>query len=316
MKIVVLDGYTTNPGDLDWHALDRLGELTVYDWTEKEQIVARAEGAAAVFVNKTRLDADTLDALPELKYVGIMATGYDTVDIAAAKQRSIVVTNVPEYATDSVAQHAFALILELCSKAGMHSESVKTDRLWCRQTYNSYWLSPLMELAGKTLGILGMGKIGQRAARIGRGFGMRIIAYDAYPAQLEDVEWVTLETLFQTSDVISLHCPLFPSTRGIVNKDTLAMMKPSAYIVNTSRGPLVIEEDLAAALNSGVIAGAGLDVLGAEPPTADNPLLTAKNTIITPHVGWATIDARRRLIECVADNYTAFLQGNCRNTIC
>jgi glycerate dehydrogenase len=313
--IVVLDGYTTNPGDVDWKPLERIDQVKVYDWTEADEIAERASKASAVIVNKVTLDAAAFDKLPSLKYVGVLATGYDSVDIEAAKKRGIVVTNVPAYASQSVAQQTFALILELCAKCGAHSEDVIQRQGWSRQPFTSYWLQPIIGLEDKTLGIVGMGRIGENVARIGEAFGMRIVAYDAYPREMEGVEWLSLEELLQTSDFVSLHCPLFPQTRGIINEKALSLMKSSAFLINTSRGPLVEEEDLASALTNGTIAGAGLDVLSTEPPSADNPLLSANNVIITPHLGWATRENRYKLIQQAAHNYDSYLRGEAKNVI-
>lgn len=315
MKLVILDGYTTNPGDLSWDALAQFGELDLYEWTEQADVVKRLQGADAAFTNKVKLDAAIMDALPQLKYIGIMATGMDCVDLEAASARGIVVTNVPVYANYSVAQLVFALILELCYRIDLHHASITVERHWSNQPYNSYWLKPLIGLDGKTLGVIGMGKIGERVAAIGTAFGMKILAHDVFQRDLPNVTWVELDELYQNSDVISIHCPLFDSTRGMINKDSLRKMKPSAFFINTSRGPLMVDQDVADALNNGVIAGAGLDVLGSEPPAPDNPLLDAKNVVLTPHIGWATIDARKRLINIVADNVAAFISGSPVNVI-
>ena len=315
MRIVILDGYTTNPNDLDWDPLERLGDLTVYDWTEPEEVILRARDAQIIFTNKVRLDDEIFAKLPELRYIGILATGTDCVDLKAAAKRGIAVSNVPVYADYSVPQLAFALILELCYKTGLHSKVITEDLFWCRQKYNSFWLSPLVGLEGKTLGIIGLGKIGQRMASIGTAFGMNISAYDAFPREIPGISWLSLEELLQGSDIVTIHCPLLPSTRGMINKTTLSMMKPSAFFINTSRGPLMVDEDVADALNREFIAGAGLDVLGSEPPRDDNPLLKAKNVVITPHIGWATVEARRKLILEGAKNLYAFLNNESRNRV-
>jgi glycerate dehydrogenase len=315
MKIVILDGYTTNPGDLSWESLQKFGQLEVYDWTDEKDVVPRLKGAKAAFTNKVRIGAEQMDALPDLKYIGIIATGLDCVDLNAAKERGIVVTNVPTYANYSVAQLVFALTLELCYRIDLHTRCITEDLYWSKQPYNSFWLKPLIGLNGKTLGIIGMGKIGERVAEIGKAFGMKVIAYDVVHREIPGVTWVELEELYKTSDVVTIHCPLLESTRGMINKKTLAMMKPTAFFINTSRGPLMVDQDVADALNNDVIAGAGLDVLGTEPPAPDNPLLKAKNVIITPHIGWATLDSRKSLIDTAAQNYEAFLKGESLNVV-
>jgi glycerate dehydrogenase len=315
LKIVVLDGYTTNPGDLDWSALERLGETVIYDKTEKEEIVSRLREAQAVITNKVPLTANVLSQLSQLQYIGILATGMDHVDLKAAEARGIRVTNVPTYANYSVSQLAFALILELCYRIDLHHRSIVDEFYWSAQPYNSYWLQPLIGLDEKTLGIIGMGKIGQRMAVIGAAFGMHIIAYDLFPREYPNVRFVTLEELLKTSDFVTIHCPLIEATSGMINKKTLAMMKHGACFINTSRGDLVVEQDLADALNSGHLAGAGLDVLSQEPPAKDHPLLHAKNCILTPHIGWATTNARAWLIRQAADNLEAFIQGIALNVV-
>jgi glycerate dehydrogenase len=315
MKLVILDGYTTNPGDLSWLTMERFGELSVYDWTEPEDITKRLIGAQAVFVNKVKLTAEHMTALPELKYIGILATGSDGIDLTASKECGITVTNVPVYANYSVAQLTFALILELCYRIDLHNRSIVEDHYWSKQIYNSYWLKPLIGLNSKILGIIGMGKIGERVAAIGNALGMIILAYDVYPRDLPNVRWVNLEELLKTSDVVTIHCPLLDSTQGLINKDTLALMKPTAFFINTSRGRLMVDEDVADALNNGIIAGAGLDVLGSEPPDINNPLLSAKNVIITPHIGWATVEARSQLIKIAEENFENYLKGNAINVV-
>jgi len=315
MKLVILDGYTTNPGDLSWLTMERFGELSVYDWTEPEDITKRLIGAQAVFINKVKLTAEHMTALPELKYIGILATGSDGIDLTASKECGITVTNVPVYANYSVAQLTFALILELCYRIDLHNRSIVEDHYWSKQIYNSYWLKPLIGLNSKILGIIGMGKIGERVAAIGNALGMIILAYDVYPRDLPNVRWVNLEELLKTSDVVTIHCPLLDSTQGLINKDTLALMKPTAFFINTSRGRLMVDEDVADALNNGIIAGAGLDVLGSEPPDINNPLLSAKNVIITPHIGWATVEARSQLIKMAEENFEKYLKGNAINVV-
>jgi len=315
MKLVVLDGFTANPGDLDWKALEKIGELSVYDSTEPGEVLERLQGADVAITNKVRMTEEIMAALPDLKYIGILATGTDCVDLAAAKKRGIVVTNVPAYSNHSVAQLTFALILELCHRVDRHNQSVTQEKFWSRQPYNSYWLNPLTELYGKTLGVIGTGKIGQRVIAIGKAFGMNVVVYSRTKRDIPDVTWLTLEELLRTSDVVSINCPLTEVTRGMINRETLGMMKRSAFFINTSRGPLMVDQDLADALNNGVIAGAGLDVLGKEPPEIDNPLLNAKNVIITPHIGWATMEARRRLIDITADNIAAFINHEDKNVV-
>ncbi|MFH5181363.1 D-2-hydroxyacid dehydrogenase [Paenibacillus sp. TAB 01] len=311
MRIVVLDGYTLNPGDLSWSGLEALGEVTVYDRTAPEEIIDRALQAELILTNKTPLSADTLKQLPNAKYIGVLATGYNIVDTAFAAERGIVVTNVPAYGSQSVAQMVFSLLLELCSRVQLHSDAVREGE-WTRSLDFCFTKSPLVELSGKTMGFVGLGKIGYQASVIARAFGMRILAVGSgrtAPPPAEGVEWTELERLLAESDVISLHCPLTPATERMINTERLALMKPSAFLINTSRGGLIAEADLAAALNEGRIAGAGLDVLSVEPPTSDNPLLQARNCIITPHIAWATKEARSRLLQVAVDNVHSYLQG-------
>jgi len=314
MKIVVLDGYTMNPGDLSWEGLERLGECTVYDRTPPEKVVERAAGAEIILTNKVPFDRERLARLPALKYIGVLATGYNIIDTAAARERGIVVTNVPTYATQSVAQLVFALVLELAHHAGDHSRGVHESR-WTRSPDFCYWDWPLVELDGLVMGIVGFGRIGRAVADMARAFGMKVLAHDAAAPPQTGAESVDLETLFRRSDVVSLHCPLTPETEDLVNAKRLALMKPTALLINTSRGPVVNERDLADALNTGRIAGAGLDVLSTEPPKADNPLLGAKNCILTPHIAWATRAARERLMKTVVANVRAFLAGRPQNVV-
>ena len=317
MKIVILDGYTENPGDLSWDGLKALGdELTVYDRTPRELIVERSKGAEVIFTNKTPLDDKTIKELPGLRYIGVLATGYNVVDINAARELGITVTNIPTYGTLSVAQMTFAHILELCHKVQRHSDAVKEGK-WAKCPDFCFWDYPLVELAGLTMGIIGFGRIGQQVARIANAFGMKVLAYDANRFEAADIafNWAELDELLGNSDVVSLHCPLFPETKGIINKDTLKKMKRTAVLINTSRGPLIDEKALADALNNEEIAGAGLDVLCVEPPAADNPLMLAKNCIITPHISWATKAARARLMDIAVDNLRQFLRGNSVNVI-
>lgn len=313
MKIVVLDGYALNPGDLTWDGLSALGELTVHDRTAAEETAARVQGAAALFTNKTALPGDLLKTLPGLRYIGVLATGYNIVDVAAAKALGITVTNIPTYGTASVAQHAFALLLELALHVGLHEEAVRKGE-WAANADWCFNKTPLIELSGKTMGIVGYGRIGRTTAAIARAFGMKVVAHDAIQSA-DGVEWLPIEELLRVSDVVSLHCPLTPETNGLMNAERLRLMKPTAFLLNTSRGPLVVDQDLADALNAGVIAGAGLDVLSVEPPRAGNPLIGAKNCIVTPHMAWATREARARLMEIAVENLKAFLAGKPVNTV-
>ena len=312
MKVVILDAYTANPGDLSWGPVEALGPCTIHDRTPADQILARAADAEAIVTNKTLLDRGTIASLADVRVISVLATGYNVVDVAAARERGIAVCNVPEYATPNTAQATWALILELTNRVGELSASVHAGR-WSKSPDFCYWDGELVELAGRTLGIVGYGRIGRTVAAIGRAFGMRILAHRRTPGP--DAECVDLETLLRESDVVSLHCPLTPETQGLIDARRLALMKPTALLVNAARGPLVVEADLAAALDAGRIAGAALDVLSIEPPPASNPLLAAKNCIITPHVAWATRDARRRLIEATAENLRAFAAGRPRNVV-
>lgn len=314
-RIVVLDGFTLNPNDLDWSGLQALGEFTVHDRTPPQEVVPRASGAAILLTNKTVLDADVIAALPRLRYIGVLATGYNVVDIAAAAARGIPVTNTPGYGTPAVAQHTFALLLEMTHRVGHHAATTREGR-WCDSVDFCYWDYPLTELSGLTLGVVGYGAIGRAVARIGRAFGMNILAHTEPPCAPEDgVEFVPVDDLFRRADVVTLHCPLTEATRNLVNARRLALMKPGALLINTSRGPLVAEHDLAAALNAGRIAGAGLDVLAVEPPGRANPLLGARNCLVTPHIAWATRAARQRLMDIAVANVHAFLAGRPRNVV-
>ncbi|HTH81674.1 MAG TPA: D-2-hydroxyacid dehydrogenase [Mucilaginibacter sp.] len=309
MKIVVLDGYTLNPGDLSWDALSNLGEVTIHDRTAYADIAPRCAGADVVLTNKTPLDEATLNQLTNLKYVGVIATGYNIVNTEVCKKKGVIVSNVPGYSTASVAQLVFAFILELCHHVQRHSDSVM-DGKWAASADFSFWDYPLTELAGKTLGIIGFGTIGKKVADIATAFDMNVVATarrQSDQSNRENFKWVTLPQLLQQSDVISIHCPLTPETQGMVNKENLKLMKPSAVLINTSRGPIVVDADLADALNNNIIAGAGIDVLSAEPPAADNPLFKAKNCLITPHIAWATTEARTRLMDTVVSNLAAFI---------
>jgi glycerate dehydrogenase len=316
MKIVVLDGHALNPGDLSWAGLEALGPCTIYARTQPEEAAARAADAEIVLTNKAVLSAEIIHRLPRLRYIGVLATGYNIVDVAAARERNISVSNVPDYATLSVVQLVFAHLLNLAQHVAEHGQGVSAGR-WTRSADWSYWDFPMVELAGLTFGVVGFGRIGRRAAKVALAMGMNVLAHDVSPPSPppKEVRFVDLDDLFRQSDAVSLHCPLTAETQRLVNAERLAMMKPSAYLINTSRGPLVDEAALAAAINMGRIAGAGLDVLSVEPPRADNPLLTAKNCCLTPHVGWATHAARRRLLDMVISNVRAFLAGEPRNLV-
>lgn len=317
MKIVVLDGYSSNPGDLGWGRLERLGNLTVYYRTAPGELLERAAGADILLTNKTVLDRESISRLPKLRYIGVLATGYNVVDLEAAAQYGVTVTNIPAYSTDSVAQMVFALLLELCFHISMHDKAVH-DGEWCRCGDFSFRKAPLIELAGKTMGIVGFGNIGRKVAAIAAAMGMKVIAHsrtEKDPLEIAGFKWAGLTELLTVSDVVSLHCPLTPETKGLINKETIRLMKKSAFLINTSRGSVVVEQDLADAINSGVIAGAGLDVLTNEPPEPSNPLLKADNCVITPHMAWATNEARARLIDIAAGNIEAFIQGNPVNVV-
>ena len=306
MKIVVLDGYALNPGDLSWEGLKQLGDLEIYDRTDTAQILNRAKYADLVLTNKTLLSSESLRQLPKLKYIGVLATGYNCVDVQTAKELGIAVTNIPSYGTASVAQFVFVLLLELCHNVKQHHYAVANGQ-WATSRDWTFWLTPLIELEGKVMGIVGLGRIGRHVARVAIAFGMHVIATDQVPIAEPGVQPTTLEKLLVESDVVSLHCPLFPETLGLINRERLATMKSSAFLINTSRGPLIIDEDLADALNQGVIAGAGLDVLSMEPPMRDNALLKSRNCIVTPHIAWATKEARSRLMNIAVKNVEGFL---------
>ena len=316
MKIVVLDGYTENPGDLSWNGLESLGELTVYDRTQPDEIAARIRGAGAVYVNKVALDRETIFSAPDLKFIGVLATGYNVVDIAAARERGIAVCNIPTYGTAAVGQFAIAMLLEICHHVAHHSDAVHAGR-WEQNADWCFWDYPLIELAGKTMWIIGFGRIGQTTGRIARALGMNVIAYDEYEsgAGRALAEYTALDALFARSDVIALHCPLLPSTQGIINRENIAKMKDGVIILNNARGPLIVEQDLADALNSGKVYAAGLDVVSTEPIRGDNPLLKAKNCLITPHISWAPKESRQRLMEIAADNLRRFLEGSPVNVV-
>ena len=318
-NIVVLDGYTLNPGDLSWEGLQSLGHCELYERSTLPEVLKRARGAEIALVNKVVLNRETIFALPHLKYIGVTATGYNIVDTAAARERNIAVTNVPSYGTKSVAQMTFALLLELTQRAGHHAQTVREGR-WSACPDFCYWDYPLLELDGLTMGIVGYGRIGRAVAGLAAAFGMKVIANSRSAGGMEREESTTvrfadLEALFRQSDIISLHCPLTPETKHLINAQRLSWMKPSAFLLNTSRGALIDEPALFEALESGRIAGAGLDVLAIEPPPADHPLLRARNCLVTPHIAWATRAARSRLLEVAVANVQAFLAGQPRNVV-
>ena len=316
MKIVILDGYTENPGDLSWSGLEALGELTVYDRTPPEQVADRIGDAEIVILNKTPLPREMLDRCPNVRYIGVLATGYNIVDVQAAKERGIPVCNIPTYGTDAVGQFAIAMLLEICHHVAHHDAAVHEGRWescpdWC------FWDYPLIELACMTMGIIGFGRIGRTTGRIARALGMQVVACDSIETDegREIGRYLPLEELFACSDVIALHCPLFPETQGIINRDTIAKMKDGVILLNNSRGPLIVEQDLADALNSGKVYAAGLDVVSTEPIRGDNPLLKAKNCLITPHISWAPKESRQRLMGIAVESLRAFLDGNPINVV-
>ncbi len=319
MKIVVLDGYTENPGDLSWDVLGELGELTVYDrvsYAEDPVIREKIGDADVVITNKTPISRETLDACPGIKAIAVLATGYNVIDYAYAKEKGIPVMNVPTYGTQIVGQYAVGLLLEICSHFAHHDQAVKEGR-WEHNDDWCFWDCPMIELYGKTAGIIGLGRIGQSSAKILNAIGMKVIAYDAFESDAgrELAEYVDLDTLLARSDVIFLHCPLFPSTEGIINKDNISKMKDGVILINNSRGQLVVEQDLADALNSGKVYAAGLDVVSTEPIKGDNPLLKAKNCLITPHISWAAQAARQRIMDITVDNVKSFMDGNPANVV-
>lgn len=316
MRIVVLDGYTANPGDLSWDKLRELGECTIYDRTAPAEVLERATGAEVLLTNKVLISSETIAALPDLKYIGVLATGYNIVDITAARERGIIVTNIPAYSTPSVGQMVFAHILNITQQVGHYSNEVRQGD-WSNCPDFSFSNTPLIELLGKKIGIIGLGQTGYNTARIAIGFGMKIWAYTS-KSRLQlppEIRKVDIDQLFHECDIISLHCPLTDSTRELVNAQRLSSMKPTSIIINTGRGPLINEQDLADALNTGKIYAAGLDVLSEEPPRADNPLLTARNCFITPHIAWASLEARQRLILIAANNLKAYTEGKPTNVI-
>lgn len=316
MKIVNLDGYTTNPGDLSWGPFEKYGDVTVYDRTKPEEIVERAKDADVLFINKCVITSDILDKLPNLKYVGLQSTGYNVIDCDAAKKKGIIVSNIPAYSTSAVAQLAFSLILQFTNKVSLHSEAVR-DGEWSACPDFCFWKSSLSELDGKSIGIIGFGSIGQRVASIANAFGMKVLVFTPHPKpdEFKNVEFIDFDTLCKKSDVITCHCPLTPQTENIINKDAISKMKESVIIINTSRGPVVNDTDLAEALNSERIQGAGVDVLRVEPPEQNNPLLSAKNCIITPHIAWAALETRARLLSILENNLKAFIEGHPQNVV-
>lgn len=320
MNIVVLDGYTENPGDLSWEGFEKLGSLKVYDrtsLTDEEEIISRIGTADAVITNKTPLSRKVFESCPSIKYIGVLATGYNVVDVEAAKEKGIAVANIPTYGTTAVAQFAIAMLLEICHHVAHHSQAVyegrwENNKDWC------FWDYPLIELAGKTMGIIGFGRIGQNTAVLAQALGMKVLAYDTnHITELESdtCKYEELDELLKASDVITLHCPLFSSTQGIINKDTIAKMKDGVIILNNSRGPLIVEEDLCEALNSGKVYAAGLDVVSSEPIKGNNPLLKAKNCFITPHISWAPKESRQRLMDIAVNNLKAFMDGQPVNIV-
>ncbi|NLT49107.1 MAG: D-2-hydroxyacid dehydrogenase [Clostridiales bacterium] len=317
MKIVILDGYAENPGDLSWEGFEAFGELTVYNLTLPEDVVGRIGNAEIIITNKTLLDETIFAQCPSIRYIGVLATGYNVVDIPAATKRGITVTNIPAYSTPSVAQFTFALLLEICHHVWKHNEAVKSGK-WSECDYFCFWDYPQIELAGKTLGCIGYGRIGQSVGKIAQSLGMNVIAvveHEDKPRECDNVRFVTMDNLLNESDVISLHCPLTDSNKGIINRNTISGMKDGVILINTSRGPLIVEEDLKEALCSGKVAYAAVDVVSAEPISRDNPLLSAPNCIITPHIAWAPLESRKRLMDIAVKNLEAFLSGRPINVV-
>lgn len=320
MKIVILDGYTENPGDLSWDSMKALGELTVYDrssLTDVQEVIERIGEAQIVITNKTPISKQVLDACTKIQYIGVLATGYNVIDIDSAKEKGIPVCNIPTYGTAAVGQFAIALLLEICHHIGHHGDAVKDGR-WEKNSDWCFWDYPLIELAGKQMGIIGYGRIGQTTGKIAQALGMKVLAYDSYKnpkLECETCVYTDLDQLLSQSDVIALHCPLFPETEGIINRENIKKMKDGVIIINNSRGPLIVEEDLKEALNSGKVAAAGVDVVSTEPIKGDNPLLNAKNCIITPHISWAPKESRQRLMDIAVENVKAFLDGKPIHTV-
>lgn len=317
MKIVVLDGYALNPGDLSWDGINAFGDLVVYDRTAPAEILERSAEADVLFTNKTPLRENVIGQLPALKFIGVLATGYNIIDVEAAGKQGIVVSNIPDYGSYSVAQFTMALLLELCHHAQRHSDTARSGK-WAASSDWCYWDHPLVELAGKTMGIIGFGSIGQKVGDMATSFGMNLLASarkHTDQSHRKSFRWVEIPELLEQSDVVSIHCPLTPATDGLINARTLRTMKESAFLLNTARGPIVVDAALADALNNGVIAGAGIDVLSVEPPAADNPLFNARNCIITPHIAWATKEARARLMDMAAQNLEGFVKGTPKNVV-
>ena len=316
-KIVVLDGYAANPGDISWAPLQELGELIVYERTKPEDVIDKIEGADYVFTNKVPITAEAIDACPDLKWIGVLATGYNIVDTAYAKEMGIPVANIPAYSTPTVAQNVFAHILHICNRVADHAKSISKGK-WSKCEDFTFWDYTQMELEGKTLGIVGFGGIGKKVAQIAQAFGMKVLVSTPHPKaefESETLKFTDLESLLRNSDIVSLHCPLTADTEEIINKETLAMMKPTAILINTGRGPLINEQDLADALNEGIIYAAGLDVLCQEPPAADVPLFCCDRCFISPHVSWASTEARIRLHEIAFDNIRSFINGEPKNVV-
>jgi len=317
LKITVLDGYALNPGDLSWGGMEAMGELTVYDRTPADLVAQRIGDARAVFTNKTIIDGAIMDACPAMKFIGVLATGYNVVDVPAAKQRGITVCNIPAYSTPAVAQHTFALLLDVCNHVSQHSGGVHEGK-WTRSRDFCYWETPLIELSEKTMGVIGYGRIGQAVSRIASAFGMKVLCLSRSRSctdMPENCRYASLDEIFAESDVITLHCPLHEGTQGIICRENIAKMKDGVIILNTGRGPLVVEQDLADALNAGKVYAAGLDVVCTEPMRADNPLMNAKNCVITPHIAWAPTESRQRLMDIAVKNLRAWLDGAPVNTV-
>lgn len=314
MNIVVLDGFAANPGDLSWNFLSKYGSFKVFDRTPENLIVGRAENAEIVIVNKTPISRETLEKLPKVKLIAVLATGYNIIDCAACDERGVLVANIPSYSVSAVAQQTFAFILEYANRIGEHTLSVKSGD-WAKNSDFSYQVAPLCELEGKTLGIIGYGRIGRKVASIAPCFGMNVLVHTAHPEKYVDADFVSLDELLEKSDIVSLHCPLTPETQGMVNADFISKMKDSAFLINTSRGAQIDEKALADALNSGKLSGAGVDVLSVEPPKADNPLLSAPNIYITPHIAWASHETRARLLSILEENISSFVNLNPINIV-